>query len=243
MNTTYDYEQIRQQNVCLPDRALEAPDFQTIYTKCQPFTLTSIERMYALYTAVQYVVAANISGAFVECGVWRGGSCMNMALALLQLGRPDRDLYLFDTFEGMTPPESVDVDLMGRSAGALLHSPAECEPTKCHAPLALVHDNMRATSYPMEQIHFIQGSVETTVPDSAPSQMAILRLDTDWYASTRHELEHLYPRLAPGGILIIDDYGHWSGSRKAVDEYFATHPHPVYMHRIDYSGRLIIKTA
>jgi hypothetical protein len=241
MTPVDQYEQIRQQKMNLPDLALEDPEFLKVLASSRPFTLTSEERMYALYTAVKYIVTANIAGDFVECGVWRGGSCMNMALTLMQCGKCDRDLYLFDTYEGMTPPEGVDVDLLGRPATQLLNSPTDSETTNCFASLDLVRDNMRTTGYPMEKIHFVKGPVESTVPSQAPQKIALLRLDTDWYASTRHELEQLYPRLDAGGILIIDDYGHWGGSRKATDDYFATLHPPVLMHRIDYSGRLIVK--
>ena len=82
---------------------------------------------------------------------------------------------------------------------------------------------LHGTGYPPERIHFVRGPVEETLPAGAPDEIALLRLDTDWYESTRHELEHLYPRLAAGGVLLVDDYGHWEGARKAVDEYFADH--------------------
>lgn len=85
--------------------------------------------------------------------------------------------------------------------------------------------------------------MERTIPAGAPGEIAILRLDTDWYESTRHELEHLYPRLSPGGILIIDDYGHWRGSRKATDEYIEKHAAALFLGRIDYTGRIAVKTA
>lgn len=215
--------------------------FNKLLAQSRSFTLTSDERMYALHTAVQHIIDANIPGDLVECGVWRGGSCMNMALTSLQRGRQDRLIYLFDTYEGMAAPEAIDVDLLGRTATELLTSPTESESTKCFAPLAIVQENMRSTGYPMEKVRLVKGLVETTIPSLAPQQIALLRLDTDWYASTRHELEHLYPRLATGGILIIDDYGHWRGSKKATDEYFAGFDAKVFMHRIDYTGRLIVK--
>jgi hypothetical protein len=101
---------------------------------------------------------------------------------------------------------------------------------------------MTATGYPSNKIHFIKGPVEETIPRQMPSpSIALLRLDTDWYESTKHELIHLFPRLSAGGILIIDDYGHWAGARQAVDEYFAGLPEKYFFHRIDYSGRLIVK--
>lgn len=241
MDNTYDYEQIRQQNLHLPDSALEDTGFRKVLIPSRPFTLTSIERMHALHNAVKYIIQAKIAGDVVECGVWQGGSCMNMALTFLQQGKQDRSIYMFDTYEGMTEPDAVDIDLLGRSASRLLIIPEECESTKCLATLDLVQENMRTTGYPMENIRFIKGDVAATIPAQAPDQIALLRLDTDWYASTKHELDYLYPRLAIGGILIIDDYGHWGGSKKATDEYFTEVDPAVFMHRIDYSGRLIVK--
>ena len=90
-------------------------------------------------------------------------------------------------------------------------------------------------------IHFVQGKVEDTIPRQVPARIAVLRLDTDWYESTRHEFVHLYPRLSQWGVAIIDDYGHWQGARRATDEFIATLPHPLYLQRIDYTGRLAIK--
>ena len=97
-----------------------------------------------------------------------------------------------------------------------------------------------ATGYPEQRVHFVQGLVEETVPEHAPEQLALLRLDTDYYTSTRHELEHLAPRLAPGGVLLVDDYGHWRGSQEAVDEWMATLPRPLLLQRIDYTARLAV---
>ena len=105
----------------------------------------------------------------------------------------------------------------------------------------MVKKNMASTDYPEENIIYIKGKIEETLPGYIPGKISILRLDTDWYESTKHELEHLYPILSPGGVLIIDDYGHFAGARKAVDEYFSGLEKPPYMSRIDYSGRIIIK--
>ncbi len=99
---------------------------------------------------------------------------------------------------------------------------------------------LHATGYPPERIHLVRGPVEETLPAAAPDGLALLRLDTDWYESTRHELEHLYPRLATGGVLIVDDYGHWEGARKAADEHLAAHP-ALLLSRSDYTGRMAVK--
>lgn len=100
---------------------------------------------------------------------------------------------------------------------------------------------MESTGYPPERIHLVPGRVEDTVPAQAPERIALLRLDTDWYASTKHELDHLYPRLSDGGVLIVDDYGHFEGARRAVDDYLAEQAEPLLLNRIDYTGRIAVK--
>jgi len=97
--------------------------------------------------------------------------------------------------------------------------------------------------YPEQQIHFVEGLVEETLPAEAPEEIALLRLDTDWYSSTKHELEQLYPRLAPGGVLILDDYGHWQGARRAVDEYFAENQITLLLNRVDSTARIGVKAG
>lgn len=208
-----------------------------------PYTMTSPERLYALIQAVRYVAAASVPGAIVECGVWRGGSMMAAARTLLESGIADRDLYLYDTYEGMSAPGAMDVDIEGRAASALLRVQRRSDPTSawCYAALEDVKGALVATSYDGARMHFIKGRVEDTIPGSAPARIAVLRLDTDWYESTRHELEHLYPRLHPGGVLIIDDYGHWAGCRRAVDEYLSEHGIRLLLNRIDYTGRVALK--
>jgi O-methyltransferase len=217
------------------------PEFIALYERCAPATMTSIERMYALYQAVRHVHAANVPGDVVECGVWRGGSSMLAALVLDSLGERERAVWLYDTFAGMPPPAEVDRAIGGQDAAALLErTDSAGEQTRAVAALDEVRANLAATGYPSERLHFVEGMVEDTIPGVAPEQISVLRLDTDWYESTRHELQHLWPRLSPGGVLIVDDYGHWQGARRAVDEFFAT-VEPVLLQRIDYTGRLALK--
>lgn len=204
-------------------------------------TMTSPERVRALCDAVVHVTRHRVPGAFVECGVWRGGSMMAAARTLLGLGVRDRDLYLFDTFEGMPPPTDADRDAHGSPARDRLAAAGDHEDIWAKAPLDGVRQALRSTGYDEARIHYVVGKVEDTVPAQAPAQIALLRLDTDWYESTRHEWEHLYPRLAPGGIVIVDDYGHWQGARKATDEYLAAHGIPLLLHRIDDTGRIAVK--
>ena len=222
------------------------PEFRTLVERVRAFSMTSYERMYALYKAVDFIERAGIPGAIVECGVWRGGSMMLVAHRLLALGRTDRDLYLFDTYEGLPrPDETKDVDVWGNRAidGWLSRQTGEESSHWAEASLEDVRANILSTGYPEERVHFVKGMVERTIPEGAPADIALLRLDTDWYASTKHEMEHLFPRLARNGILIIDDYGHFEGARQAVDEYISAHNLPVLLNRIDYSGRLIVKTS
>jgi O-methyltransferase len=148
-------------------------------------------------------------------------------------------LYLFDTFEGMTPPTETDVDYTGKQASEILF---EDDGFKCaDAPLEQVKGVLYTTGYPREKIHFVQGRVEETIPACAPEVISLLRLDTDWHASTKHELVHLFPQLSKAGVIIIDDYGHWKGSRQACDEYFAENRVPILLNRIDYTGRIALK--
>jgi len=204
-----------------------------------PYSITSPERVAALVSATGHVVHSELPGAFVECGVWKGGSMMATALTLLRLGVNDRDLYLFDTFSGMSEPTAVDVEVGADGVPADATATWESINEWCAIGLGEVRANLESTGYPSERLHFVEGKVEDTVPAHAPGKIALLRLDTDWYASTAHELEHLYPRLCRGGILLIDDYGHWSGARKAVDEYFADGS--PFLQRVDYTARLAVK--
>lgn len=216
-----------------------------IAERVRPYTMTSPDRLAGLVGGVKHVVRHQLPGAIVECGVWRGGSTMAAALTLLELGVTDRDLYLCDTFAGMSAPTVDDVAADG------VGEPAPDARTTwqamqlgngsdwARAGMDEVRGNLLTTGYPREHVHFVEGKVEDTLPQSAPAKIALLRLDTDWYKSTAHELRHLYPRLCRGGILIIDDYGHWTGARKAVDEYFGSLP--PFLHRLDYTGRLVVK--
>lgn len=224
------------------------PDFDELTTKIfnavNPYTMTSPERIAALVEAARYVVANDIPGDFVECGVWRGGSSMAAAMAFRELGDVSRELFLYDTYEGMSAPTDEDVDIAGRSAESKFSERQLTEDSSewCRSPLDDVRNNLASTGYPEEKVHFVKGKVQDTIAGEMPvGPIAILRLDTDWYESTRHELTHLYPRLVTRGVLILDDYGYWQGARKAVDEYFAAHAIRPLMGRVDFAGRVILK--
>jgi hypothetical protein len=228
--------------------SVATPADRAIVERALPFTMTGVPRLQALVDAVRHVVAAGVPGSFAECGVWRGGSVLAMALTLADLGATDRDLWLYDTFEGMTAPTEHDVSphhapaletwneaqAAGRRPWAELFAPEVFDEDA-------VRETVLSSGHPAERVHLVRGAVEETLPAQAPGPLALLRLDTDWYESTRHELEHLYPALAQGGVLIIDDYGHWQGAARAVDEYFESHPPRPLLARIDYTARIAVR--
>ena len=225
---------------------LEAVD-RRIVERALPYTMTGVPRLAALVGAVRYCVRRGVPGALAECGVWRGGSVLAMALTLVELGETDRDLYLYDTFDGMTAPSEHDVSDFDPPALETWSGATRRGERPWSDILGVegfdenaVRELLVSAGYPAERVHVVAGSVEETLPRHAPEALALLRLDTDWYESTRHELEHLYPRLAAGGVLIVDDYGHWKGARRAVDEYFASKP-PLLLSPIDYTARIAVK--
>lgn len=186
----------------------------------KPWTMTSPEKLNALILSVRHIVKHEIPGDIVECGVWRGGSMQAAARTLLEAGDTSRHLYLFDTYEGMSAP--TDKDRRGHdgaSAADLLQTSPKESGVWAVATLDDVQQGMHRIGYPQDKIHYVQGMVEETVPVGAPDRISILRLDTDWYESTKHELEHLYTRLSSGGVLLLDDYGWWDGAKTAVDEW------------------------
>ena len=217
---------------------------RSIIRAVEPYTLTSGERVAALCTSVDYIIDHGIPGAFVECGLWRGGSLMAILLRLRQRGISDRDIVGFDTFTGQTEPTREDVDFKGRAEKSIANTRGrEFVNGMTNFNVGISRDEVFAllasTGYAPERIHLVAGPVEQTLPAHTPETIALLRLDTDYYASTLHELEHLYPRIPIGGVLIIDDYGHFRGARKAVDEYLKGHR--ILLQRVDYSCRCAIK--
>jgi O-methyltransferase len=205
------------------------------------FSATSLERLATMVQATEHVVRHGVPGDIVECGVWRGGSMMAAATMLRTLGDTSRRLFLYDTFEGMSEPTERDQTLHGVSARSILAQDDRGTGYWCYASLEDVQGNLRSTGYPEDKLVYVRGRVEETIPGRLPERISLLRLDTDWYESTKHELEHLYPLLSPGGILIIDDYGHWQGARAAVDEFLARTRTPLFLHRVDYTARIAVK--
>jgi hypothetical protein len=206
----------------------------------KPYTMTSNERIECLFNSLEYINHNNINGDYVECGVWKGGNIIGILKYLESKSDFKSDVYLYDTFTGMTEPESVDNDLNQINAKDILHQPN----ILCYSSLEEVKSNiLNITNYPSKKkkIKYIVGDVSETLLDenNIPQQISLLRLDTDWYKSTKIELEILWDKLVDGGILIIDDYGHWDGCKKAVDKFFMNKNYE--FEKIDYTGIRIIK--
>ncbi|GAC1659177.1 MAG: hypothetical protein NVS4B3_27130 [Gemmatimonadaceae bacterium] len=230
----------------LPDLSVVDLDADHVFTALEPMSMknsmTSRERLYALYKTIEYIVKNEIKGDIVECGVWRGGSMMMAAQALLHLGDTSRTLWLYDTFAGMSEPSAQDSLFDGRTEQqAMLDSGAATMGEWCNASLDVVRRNLGETKYPASQMRFIVGKVEDTIPQTLPERIACLRLDTDFYESTYHEFVHLFPKLERGGVIIIDDYGHHVGARAATDRYLTENAVPMLLNRIDYTGRIAVK--
>ena len=200
---------------------LSGDDRQIVeYVTQNHLTMVSDERLYTTLMACQHVARRGIPGDFVECGVWRGGNSIVAADTFRRLA-PDRSVYLFDTFAGMTAPSERDISYVGDTADAeFSRGQQEGFNEWCYAPLDEVRSNFLKAGLAGPNIKFVQGDV----------------------LETKRELEVLYPRLSEGGVLIIDDYGHWGGAKQAVDEYFETHPRP-FLQYTDYTGRVGVKVA
>ena len=207
------------------------------------YTMTSPEKIVGLANAARYIAGRQIAGDIVECGVWRGGSAMVIARTLSLAGDTGRTIHLFDTFAGMTAPGPQDRLYDGTTAHTLLDRDQRrtADGYWCVADEHDVRSNLARCDYPADQVRLVVGDVIDTIPREAPALIALLRLDTDWYESTQHELAHLYERVSPGGVVIIDDYGHWLGSRRAVDEFLATLAELPLLTRLDFDGRMWIK--
>lgn len=204
--------------------------FVTLFCRHADKTMVPWQGLYAAYQAAKYVATQQVPGDLVECGVWRGGCSLIMAEALAAHGDTSREVYLYDTFSGMSQPSELDVKSDGLKAQDKYDSRQRGDHIDwCYSPLEEVQSYVEASSYPSAKYRLVKGKVEDTIPGVAPERIALLRLDTDWYESTRHNLEHLFPRLVPGGVLILDDYGHWKGARQATDEYFAANQVRIFL--------------
>lgn len=215
---------------------------EKIITICKPYTMTARSNLNAIIEAVRYLDRNKINGALVECGVWRGGCVMAMAEShRLWSGQISREIYLYDTFEGMSKPTDLDIRDNGINAVDTFQE-YELEDRKwCYASYEDVNENLKKLDIDLNKVRLIKGMVEDTIPLSTPESIALLRLDTDWYESTKHCMEHLFPLLVKGGVLILDDYGTWEGAKQAVDEYIEKYNVPILLNAVNKTVRVAIK--
>ena len=207
------------------------------------YSMTPQIRIYNLIKALKHINQKKILGDYVECGVWKGGNIILFKKIIELTNDSSRKIFAYDTFEGMTEPDENDFDISKNLNAKILMKKDKDKKTNIWGVCSLedVKSNIQANVKNVDNIKFIKGPVEKTldIQENLPEKISLLRLDTDWYSSTKKELEILYKKVSPGGVIIIDDYGHWGGSKKAVDEFFLDKY--VWMHYIDYACRLIIK--
>ena len=224
---------------------LDAEEVKLIsYVLENNFTMTSVARLVNTLKSCKYAVQNNIPGDFVECGVWRGGHGI-LAKKIFERMGSSKKVWMFDTFEGMAEPTEPDVNANTKEKASIKYQGQNKgnHVDWCYSSLEDVKKCCQVSGIDINSIKFVKGDVCNTLNDPAnrPDEIAVLRLDTDWYKSTKTELEWLYPTLSNSGVLIIDDYGHWQGSRKAVDEYFANSKYKPLFNVVDYTGRSAIK--
>lgn len=230
----------------------------------QPNSMTSADRINGLYAALEYIRQNNIDGDLVECGVWRGGNILGMLKYLEYHNNTKPNVWLYDTFNGMTVPDNnIDVTYNNETAIDILNGqcweeikqslieddyPKEkkiflLEQVFAWTNLDQVKKTLSTANYPAEKIKFVIGDICQTLlqKENIPDKIALLRLDTDWYASTKIELEVLWDKLEVGAPCIIDDYGHWQGAKRAVDEFMEKLPVAHEIKHLDYTGVIVYK--
>jgi hypothetical protein len=217
------------------NRIVDNNFFNLVKKTCNPISMIRDHRFAANILAVEHVLENNLDGDIVEVGVWKGGSVVSMLMTLIKNNNTSKKIHLYDTFEGMTPHTEKDFDLQGRAAGHLINS----DPFwLCISPLEEVKNNISKTGYPEDLISYHKGDI--CKANFIPNKISFLRLDTDWYESTKCELEKFYDNVVSGGIIMLDDYGHWQGCKKAVDEFLLDKPN-IKIIKIDYTGVYFIK--
>ncbi len=211
---------------------IRSPFFWEVFEKCKASSLLGVEGFYNLFRSIEYIARNQIPGDIVECGVFLGGAILAMSEFAQHFGLRDRRFHLYDTFAGF-PSNTKETDLHGKTKEFCPHKNF----------LSQVQALLSRSPFPADQFKFVPGLVEETLAVTKPEKIALLRLDTDYYESTRVELEALYPQLASGGVLIVDDYGHFEGARRATDEYFAKQARSILFSRINYSVRCGVKIS
>ena len=219
------------------------------------YTMVAGAGLLSLFQQALFCEKHGIQGSFVECGVWKGGSCGLMALANLRFGSSRRNIHLFDSFQDICEPDAtIDGERAIKEAKEWSREPGSSGKLR---PLTGFYDRSGGPGtllenknllelnigYPAEFLHYHVGWFQDTLPRDAATvgPIAILRLDADWYASTKVCLSHLYENVVKGGFVVIDDYGAYEGCRKAVDEFVDKLARPVFLNYVNQDIRYWIK--
>ena len=243
-----NYSLIKNEPINLDYEFPESSKFEKdLFNKiCPEYTMTSPDRIFALMASINFIIQHNVAGDFVESGVWRGGNLI-LFQKFIEKYNLDKKIYAYDTFEGMSEPGKIDETFKGESSIDLLNKLFKKKTDRkeniliADCSIEQVQENFKKFSN-INNLICIKGEVEKTLnfKENLPNKISILRLDTDWYSSTKKELEVLFPLLEKNGILILDDYGFWKGHRKAVDEYFSDKKVTIF--KIDFNGRMVINS-
>lgn len=205
-------------------------------------------RLISLYQQVVFCEKNETDGCFVECGTWKGGAVGLMALGNQNYGKKRRHIHLFDAFQDICEPDET---MDGEKAIKETKKWSSGKKSGKLRPLTGFYDSIggpgtleeniilleQTIGYDPQYIHYHEGWFQDTLPNDAGeiSDIAILRLDGDWYESTKICLDFLYDKVVSGGFVIVDDYGHYEGCKKAIDEFIQKNNLKVFLNHIDYT--------
>ena len=221
-------------------------------TLIKGYTMLSRSTLVSLADQIAYCNKVDLEGAFVECGVWKGGAVALMAYISKQTGRPDRALHLFDAFQDICPPDpKVDGEkALNETKKFGSYQEGDLQPLSGvydrfggHGTIDACKEVIGKTGYPSANVHFHQGWFQDTVKEASKSipKISLLRLDGDWYESTMVCLQAFYDQVVPGGFIIFDDYGAYEGCRKAVHDFFDNRNVRPFLVRADTACYFVIK--
>ena len=226
-----DYQKKQQNNHINSFYDVIDKNFLSAFYSIRERTMLSPEALYDLWSSIGYLAKRKLKGDIIEFGVWRGGALELAALAIKYFGI-DNTLIGFDTFEGHPEPNEKEVDLWGNNMNLRFHQEISQNGSWAKSNYKEVFDNLTSIS---PNFRLIKEEVSPDTKQPEIKNIAILRLDMDWYKPTKAVLENFYHRIEPGGSLIIDDYGHHSGARKATDEFLEKHNIYLNFRHLNYS--------
>lgn len=210
------------------------PEWRRLLEVTDGYAMADRLRRVSILRLVERLDKEGIPGALAECGVARGGVAALLG-AQAAAGPMRRDVWLFDSFVGLPEPTFRD----GAPAVRLAHNRGDgrLEPIgECVGTLEDVrHFLFDECRLSQDRIHLVEGWFQNTLPSYAGGPIALVHIDGDWYESVRTCLESLWPRVVPGGYVIIDDYGHWEGARRATREFLAKQSGGTLLHRRGYT--------